>query len=188
MTRNIAAYLGYFADAEGKHKKELKDCWARIKRLKETLNRVVEEKTAAFFLHKINAEHKLSKHSRYVAPFEHYLLEVFDVHNGREPQPTTCNAVRCVLEAVGRFCHPHKCDNLSNYITFLAGEEEFEIKSVLINNLSHGSYYDETPSPEEIKEACDEIIAIVEKYAVGQLEIVRALYEDTKVKPIAAVA
>lgn len=95
--------------------------------------------------------------------------------HGAEPSHTTGHAIRCVLEAVGRFCHPDKCDSLSNYISYLAGEEGFEIKSVLINNLSHGTYYDETPSPDELRDACDEAVRIVEKYAKGQLEVARAM-------------
>lgn len=135
-------------------------------------NHVVKE-DAAFFLHQANGEHRLSKRARYIAPFEQHLKEIVDVHAGRDPNHTTGNAVRCVLEAIGRFCHPDKCDSLSNFITYLAGEGGFQIKSVLINNLSHGTYYDETPSPEELREACGEAIVIVEKYAHGQLELLR---------------
>lgn len=137
-------------------------------------NNVVKD-GAAFFLHKAGGEHKLSRRAQYIAPFEQHLKEVAEVHNGRDPDHTTGNAVRCVLEAIGRFCHPDKCDSLSNFITFLAGDGGFEIKSVLINNLSHGTYYDETPSPEELKEACSEAILIVERYARGQLAMVGIL-------------
>lgn len=138
-------------------------------------NRVIKEESA-FFLHRSGSTHKLSKLAKYIAPFEQHLREIFDVQNGSDPSHTTGNAIRCVLEAVGRFCHPDKCESLSKYITYLAGEEGFEIKSVLINNLSHGTYYDDTPSPDEIREACGEAIKIVEKYAKGQLQVVRALY------------
>lgn len=137
-------------------------------------NRVIKDE-AAFFLHKSGPSHQLSKLKKYIAPFEEHLREIVDVHRGAEPAHTTGHAIRCVLEAVGRFCHPDKCDSLSNYISYLAGEEGFEIKSVLINNLSHGTYYDETPSPDELRDACTETIRIVEKYAKGQLEVVRAM-------------
>ena len=137
-------------------------------------NKVVKDE-GAFFLHKAGQTHQLSKLKKYIAPFEEHLREIVGVHGGAEPSHTTGHAIRCVLEAVGRFCHPDKCDSLSNYISYLAGEEGFEIKSVLINNLSHGTYYDETPSPDELKDACDEAIRIVERYAKGQLEIARAL-------------
>lgn len=137
-------------------------------------NRVIKDE-AAFFLYKTGASHQLSKLKKYVAPFEEHLREIVNVNHGAEPSHTTGHAIRCVLEAVGRFCHPDKCDSLSNYISYLAGEEGFEIKSVLINNLSHGTYYDETPSPDELRDACDEAVRIVEKYAKGQLEVARAM-------------
>lgn len=137
-------------------------------------NRVIKEE-AAFFLHKSGPFHQLSKLKKYIAPFEEHLREIVDVHRGADPAHTTGHAIRCVLEAVGRFCHPDKCDSLSNYISYLVGEEGFEIKSVLINNLSHGTYYDETPSPDELRDACTEAIRIVERYAKGQLEVVRAM-------------
>lgn len=137
-------------------------------------NRIIE-KDSAFFLYKAGNEHKLANRAKYVAPFEEHLKEIVEVHNGREANHTTGNAVRCVLEAIGRFCHPDKSESLSDFIKFLAGEENFTIKSVLINNLSHGTYYDETPSPEELQEACGEAILIVERYARGQLELVRLM-------------
>lgn len=136
-------------------------------------NNVVQNE-GAFFLHLANGEHKISKRAQYIAPFDLHLKEIFDVHGGKEPDHTTGNAVRCVLEAIGRFCHPDKCDSLSNFISFLAGDGGFEIKSVLINHMSHGTYYDETPSPDELREACSEALLIVEKYAKGQIELLRA--------------
>lgn len=136
-------------------------------------NKVVKD-GAAFFLHETGDQHKLSRRDQYVAPFEQHLKEVVDVHNGKDPSHITGNAIRCILEAIGRFCHPDK-DSLTKFITYLAGEGGFEVKSVLINNLSHGTYYDETPSPDELKEACSETIKIVERYAKGQLEVVRLL-------------
>lgn len=136
-------------------------------------NKVVKE-GAAFFLHQAGSQHKLSRRDQYVAPFEQHLKEVVDVHNGQDPSHTTGNAVRCILEAIGRFCHPDKA-SLTEFITYLAGDGGFEVKSVLMNNLSHGTYYDEMPSPDELKEACSETIKIVERYAKGQLEVVRLL-------------
>jgi wobble nucleotide-excising tRNase len=136
-------------------------------------NKVVKD-GAAFFLHNSGQQHKLSRRDQFVAPFEQHLKEVVDVHNGQEPSHTTGNAVRCILEAIGRFCHPEK-SSFTEFITYLAGDGGFEVKSVLINNLSHGTYYDEVPSPDDLREACSETIQIVEKYAKGQLEVVRLL-------------
>ena len=74
---------------------------------------------------------------------------------------------------MGRFCRPDKSHNLSDFITFLAGDPDFQIKSVLINSLSHGTYYDETPSPDDLKLACEEAIAVVKRFAIGQLELLK---------------
>lgn len=143
----------------------------------------VIKKDSAFFLRQKGANHCLSKFDRYMAPFEQHLRSIFEVHNGAEPDQSTCNSIRCVLEAVGRFCHPDKCKDLPKYIEYLIGEEKFEIKSVLINNLSHGTYYDEVPSSEEVRDACIETIKIVERYAKGQLEIIRDLHPTTTRQP-----
>ena len=129
---------------------------------------------AAFALHPDSAGHKLTRLNSYVAPFQHQLKEIYEIaEKGREPDHQTGNAIRSVLEAVGRFCRPDKADSLTNFITFLAGHDEFEIKSVMINSLSHGTYYEETPPPDDLKLACGETIQVIERYAVGQLELIR---------------
>ncbi|MHA1598106.1 MAG: AAA family ATPase [Alphaproteobacteria bacterium] len=137
-------------------------------------NRIVK-KEAAFALHPDNAGHKLTQLNDYIAPFQQQLKDIYEVaENGREPDHQTGNAVRSVLEAVGRFCRPDKSDSLTNFITFLAGQDEFEIKSVMINSLSHGTYYEEIAPPDDLKLACKETIRVVEKFAVGQLEVIRS--------------
>ncbi|MEP2759834.1 AAA family ATPase [Parvibaculum sp.] len=135
-------------------------------------NRVVKE-DAAFALHTDKLEHKISRLDKYVAPFQHQLRDVCEVADGKDPDHGTGNAVRSVLEAVGRFCRPDKTKSLTDFITFLAGDGGFTLKSVLINNLCHGTYYDETPSPDDLRLACQETLQVVEKYAEGQLELVR---------------
>jgi len=134
-------------------------------------NKVVKD-DAAFALQSNKTEHTLSKLCEFVAPFKQQLKEVHDVAEGGSPDCGTGNAIRSVLEAIGRFCRPDKSKDLSSFITFLAGEEGMEIKSVMINNLSHGTFYDETPSPDDIRNACKETIEVVRKYAAGQLELI----------------
>jgi hypothetical protein len=136
-------------------------------------NKVVEG-DAAFALFPKTREHHLTPLNKYVAPFQQQLNDVYEVANGKEPDHRTGNAIRSVLESIGRFCRPDKSHTLNQFISFLAGEDGFNIKSVLINNLSHGSYYDETPSPHDITLACQETIKVVEKFAIGQLEIIKA--------------
>lgn len=133
----------------------------------------VIKKDATFSLYKDGSAHKLVHLHSYVAPFEQQLEHVYRVANDDDPDHSTGNAIRQVLEAVGRFCRPDKSHDLSNFITFLAGDQGFQIKSVLINSLSHGTYYDETPSPDDLKLACQETIAVVERFAIGQLELLK---------------
>lgn len=136
-------------------------------------NSVVKD-SATFSLSTDGTIHKLTHLMNYVAPFEQQLAHVYRVVNGNSPDHSTGNAVRSVLEAVGRFCRPDKSKSLENFIAYLAGEEGFNIKSIMINSLCHGTYYDETPSPDDLKLACQEAITVVERFAGGQIEIIKS--------------
>ncbi|MCY4301787.1 MAG: AAA family ATPase [Aestuariivita sp.] len=129
---------------------------------------------ATFSLHSEGTKHKLTYLRNYVAPFEQQLDHVYQVANGNAPDHGTGNAIRSVLEAVGRFCRPDKSQSLKNFIAFLASEDGFKIKSVLINSLCHGSYYDETPPPDDLKLACEETLVVVKHYAVGHIELIES--------------
>lgn len=136
-------------------------------------NRVVEG-NAAFALHTDGTKHSLARLNKYIAPFQEQLIDVHDVANGKDPDHRTANSVRSVLEAVGRFCRPDKSDSLTDFVKHLAGEENMSLKSVLINSLCHGTYYEETPSPDDLVLACQETLVVVERYALGQLELIRS--------------
>lgn len=136
-------------------------------------NRVVKE-DATFSLSTDGTTHTLTHLRDYVAPFEQQLAHVYHVANGNDPDHSTANAIRSVLEAVGRFCRPDKSQSLENFIAFLAGEENFSIKSILINSLCHGTYYDETPPPDDLKLACAETIIVVDRYASGQIALIKS--------------
>ena len=134
----------------------------------------IVSREAAFTLDLNNFGHKLTSIDTYVAPFQHQLQSIFEVaEEDREPDHQTGNAIRSVLEAVGRFCRPDKTHTLSEFLTFLAGEQNVQIRSVLINSLSHGSYDLETPSPDDLKLACADTIEVVERFACGQLALIR---------------
>jgi len=135
-------------------------------------NRIVPD-NASCALHPEGAAHKLSGLNKYIAPFQQQLTDIYEIANGSEPDHRTGNAVRSVLEAVGRFCRPDK-QSLGDFIKFLAGEEGVPLKSILIHNLSHGSYYDETPAPEDLRDACKDVLNVVDKYATGQIEIIKS--------------
>lgn len=136
-------------------------------------NRAVDT-GAAFALHAESNGHSLTALTQYVAPFHQQLKEVYEIANGKNPDHGTGNAIRSVLEAVGRFCRPDKCKNLAEFVAFLASEEDISLKSILINSLSHGTYYDEVPPPDDLRLAAEETVRVVDKYAVGQLEIIRS--------------
>lgn len=137
-------------------------------------NRVVDE-SAAFALHCDKGVHKLSRLNQYVAPFQEQLKDVYEIANGRDPDHSTANAIRSVLEAVGRFCRPDKSSSLTVFVQHLAAADGIILKSVLINSFSHGTYYDEMPSPDDLKLACIETLQVVDKYAVGQIEVLKGI-------------
>lgn len=138
-------------------------------------NRVIAE-IATFSLSNEGATHTVARLDQYVAPFQQQLKDIFEISEGRKsPDHSTGNAVRSVLEAVGRFCRPDKTDSLTNFITFLAGEDGIQLRSVLINNLSHGTFYDESPQPDDLRLACKETVQVVERYARGQIEMLKKL-------------
>lgn len=128
---------------------------------------------ATFALSDNGAIHTITRMSQYVAPFEQQLKHVYRIAKGGEPDHATGNCIRSVIEAVGRFCRPDKTPSVQDFITFLAGEDGISIKSTLINSMCHGTYYDETPTADDIKLACEEAIAVVERYAPGHLELLK---------------
>lgn len=135
-------------------------------------NRVLKP-DATFSLGEFDGRHKLVPVNNYLAPFEQQLKHVWNVANGGHPDYSTGNAIRSVLEAIGRFCRPDQ-DSLQNFLTFLAGEEGFSLKSILINSLCHGTYYGETPHLDDVKLACEEALMVVDRFAPGQLELVKS--------------
>lgn len=137
-------------------------------------NKVVDE-NAAFALHSDKGIHKISRLNKYIAPFQEQLKDIYEIANGRDPDHSTANAIRSVLEAVGRFCRPDKSSSLTDFVQHLAGEDKIVVKSILINSFCHGTYYDEMPSPDDLKLACSETIQVVEKYATGQLEVIKGI-------------
>ncbi len=128
---------------------------------------------ATFALSNTGSKHKIARMSQYVAPFEQQLESIYRIAEGKEPDHSTGNSIRSVLEAVGRFCRPDKTPSVQEFITFLAGEDGISIKSTLINSMCHGAYYDETPTADDIALACKEAIAVVERYAPGHLSLLK---------------
>lgn len=136
-------------------------------------NGVVKEE-AIFSLYQDGETHKIDNLRRYIAPFNEHLRHVFKVSEGdKKPDHNTGNAVRSVLEAVGHFCRPDKLEKFQHFINFLTKDERIPIKSTLINSMCHGTYYEEIPTPEDLKCACEATVAVVKHFAPGQLEIIK---------------
>ena len=135
-------------------------------------NRVVN-KNAAFALIAEKDKHVIAHLEKYVAPFQAQLKDIYDIAHGGQADHTTANAIRSVLEAIGRFCRPDKSESLSTFVQHLAGEEDISVRSTLINSLCHGTYYEETVPPDELRLACEETLAVVKRYAAGQLEMLK---------------
>lgn len=133
-------------------------------------NRVVE-KDAAFSLSSGQSTHEVVNMREHISPFRDQLRHVLEVTKGSTPDHSTANSIRSVLEAIALFCRPDKSSSLNGFINHLAREDGIEIRGTLINSLSHGSYYEETLTPADLKMACVETLKVVEKYAFGQLAV-----------------
>jgi len=117
-----------------------------------------------------SAEHFLRSQKAFATPHMLQLKDVYDVsEKAVEPNHTTANSIRSVIEGMWKFCCPDK-NNFGEFVKFLNDEHEIEIKSVLIQDLCHGGKFSDAPHIEEdILLASKEAILVVKKFAPGQL-------------------
>jgi len=116
-------------------------------------------------------KHELTSQRAFATPHALHLKAVYDVADGsRRADHTTPNSIRSVIEGIWKFCRPD-FSNLEEFLGYLIGEHGIEIKSVLINDLSHGGKTADPPHDEEdIKQAAVDAIAVVGQFAKGQLK------------------
>lgn len=116
-------------------------------------------------------QHSLASQKGFATPHQQQLKHVHDVSVGNvEPDFMTPNSIRSVVESMWKFCRPDVVD-FGKFFEFLIDECDIELKSVLINDLSHGGKFDDPPhKAEDIVEAAREAIAVVERFAQGQLK------------------
>ena len=116
-------------------------------------------------------QHTLASQKGFASPHQQQLKHVHDVSVGAvEPDFMTPNSIRSVVESMWKFCRPDVVD-FGAFFEFLIDECEIELKSVLINDLSHGGKFDDPPhKAEDIVEAAREAITVVERFACGQLK------------------
>lgn len=116
-------------------------------------------------------EHTLARQTGFATPHQQQLKHVHDVSSGKsDPDFMTPNAIRSVVESMWKFCRPDIRD-FGAFFEFLVDECEIELKSVLINDLSHGGKFDDQPhKSDDIVEAAREAITVVRQFAEGQLK------------------
>ena len=132
-------------------------------------NRVVRA-NGLFQLVPGESEHELASQTGFATPHMFHLIDVHDVATGaRKADHTTPNSIRSVIEGIWKFCKPD-ISNFEEFLGYLIREHEIEIKSVMINDLSHGGKVADFPHDEmDIRQAATETIAVVEKFAEGQI-------------------
>ena len=133
-------------------------------------NRLVRPK-GLFQLVPGESEHKLACQAAFATPHMLHLRDVHDVSTGaRNADHTTPNSIRSVIEGIWKFCRPD-FSNLEEFLAYLIGEHGMEMKSVMINDLSHGGKVaDVLHDEQDIKQAATEAVAVVSKFAEGQLK------------------
>lgn len=131
-------------------------------------NNRVFKADAVFQLSEDGATHRIEPLKDFITPHKTHLDHIWKVSEGIEaPTAHTANSARYVIESIQRFCEPSS--NLGTFLKKLL-QDGFEINSVVINDLSHGGkHFYEGYIPTDIQKAAVDTIAIVEKYASGQL-------------------
>lgn len=116
-------------------------------------------------------QHTLASQKGFATPHQQQLKHVHDVSTGKtEPDFMTPNSIRSVVESMWKFCRPDVVD-FGAFYEFLIDDCEIELKSVLINDLSHGGKFDDQPhKADDIVEAAREAITVVKRFAEGQLK------------------
>lgn len=140
------------------------------------LSNNVLKRESGFVLYNEGEEHKLESMKSFVAPFQEHLRDVFRVaRKNMVPKHTIGLSIRSVIETVGRFCWPNPDDSFASFIDHFSSDAEgLEFHSLLILSMCHGSMYHETPTRDDIVSACEETLQIVEKYAKGQLILLKS--------------
>lgn len=132
-------------------------------------NNLVQAK-ALFQLIPGSQSHRLASQEGFATPHTLHLRDVKDVCDGfRAADHTTPNSIRAVVEGIWRFCRPD-LKAFGKFVEFLNAEHNVEIRSVLINDLSHGGKFSDYPHDEQdVRRAAEEALEVVETFAAGQL-------------------
>lgn len=118
-------------------------------------------------------QHSLKNQKGFTTP---HLLQLSDVRRVSlkqcAPDHTTANSIRSVIEGTWKFVRPDLVD-FEAFVSHVAKDCGLEVKSVLLNDLCHGGKFSDPPHQEaELILAAQEALAIVERFAPGQVKIV----------------
>ena len=114
--------------------------------------------------------HALTSQKGFATPHQQQLKHVQEVAQQQvNPDYMTPNCIRSVVEGMWKFCRPDLND-FAHFLSFLIDECELEIKSVLLHDLSHGGKFEDPPhKAEDIIEAAQDALKVVQHFAPGQL-------------------
>lgn len=124
-----------------------------------------------FQLIKDDSNHKIKKLKGNISPHRHHLQHVYEVSAYLcEPNFSTPNSIRAVLEGLWKFYSPDLQD-LSTFIAnVISNNAGIQIRSILINDLSHGGKSNDlSPVLSDIELASQEAIKVVRAIAPGQI-------------------
>lgn len=114
--------------------------------------------------------HRIVSLQTFLTPHTLHLKHVREVSEGTvQPDHSTANCIRSVIESIWRFCRPD-CNDLADFIGIANNEIGITTKSLLIHDLSHGGkFVINPPVYTDIKTAADDALAIVDHFASGQI-------------------
>ena len=113
--------------------------------------------------------------NKLLMPYENHLLDITRIADGAEPDHTTGNSIRHILETISKFENPGV--NLETYVSQESALSKDSCIFSLCQDLSHGNVRMERPySDDVLRQACKTVISFIDSRYPGQLKNVRSFY------------
>lgn len=111
--------------------------------------------------------------NKLLMPYENHLLDIAKIADGAEPDHTTGNSIRHVIETISKFENPGV--NLETYVSQENTLSKDSCIFSLCQDLSHGNVRMERPySDDVLRQACKTVISFIDVRYPGQLKNVRS--------------